>query len=100
MGVLYYSRLNITKEKPIKAVFRGRDQLRQKVNQLKSGRKCVYLVADDDEVYVTDNLELVVNFPIVLNKIEVHEYRSFEDAYGVALIRRKDHSLCYDGRYL
>ena len=67
----------------------------------------VYIVAYDDEVFVTDNLALVVElferklksfYPFYEGERcpHIQEYYSYEEAYKVALDMKEVSPLCYD----
>ena len=65
----------------------------------------VYLIAIQDEVFVTENCQLVQElfdgnmnsaYPFYENEpIFIQEYPSYEDAYKVALDMKEENSLCY-----
>lgn len=75
----------------------------------KANEKLVYLFTYEDcqkegsqEIFVTDNIlqlaDIVSTFEFafwIKEKTHLHEYRSFEDAYAVALNMREVNELCY-----
>lgn len=65
-------------------------------------RERVYLLAQDKEVIVTENIKLIrfnIYFllPLLEREGDIHlqEYASYEDAYAVALSMKEISPLCY-----
>ena len=55
-----------------------------------------------EEIFISDNIsmiaEIISNYELaffIYEKFHLHEYRSFEDAYAVALNMREVNELCY-----
>lgn len=74
-------------------------------NPTDKAEKLVYLIAIQDEIFVSQNCELIqelfdgnlnVAYPFFENEdIFIQEYPSYEDAYMVALYMRETNPLCY-----
>ena len=97
MGTLTYYRLY--SDDPREVEFFGRTHLREHMYQLTTGKPCVYLICDGDEIYATDNIEKAVNFCTELKEVHVQEWESFQDAYAVALHMKDGHPLCFDNKF-
>lgn len=107
---VHYAKLNLQGDIPCYE-FQGIEDLRTFVNGIidqHSGFKAenmVYLIAIQDDVFVTENLQLVQElFDGNLNSaypfyegedVFIHEYQSYEEAYKVALDMKEDSPLCY-----
>ncbi len=110
---VHYAKLNLQGDIPCYE-FQGIEDLRTFVNGIidqHSGFKAenmVYLIAIQDDVFVTENLQLVQElFDGNLNSaypfyegedIFIQEYQSYQEAYKVALDMKEDSPLCYSSQ--
>jgi len=102
---IYYAKLNLTSDIGF-FLFQTKESVVEWVMDIAlSDPNRVFLVAIQEEVFITDNAALVVElFENTLNaaypyfegdEIFIQEYNSFEEAYKVALDMKETSPLCY-----
>lgn len=102
---IHYGRLPLMSE--IECLeFKSISDVRIFVNNIATNIPKVYLIGIQDEVFVTENIALVIElfdgdfssaYPFYEGEdIFIQEYESYEDAYAVALNMKETSPLCYE----